>query len=327
MEANPSVNVVIPTYNRKKYLNDTLSSLAKQTWPNDRFEVIVVDDGSTDGTEEIIRNSFPFALHYVHQQNQGDAIARNTGVKHSQAEILVFLDDDMLVDPNYLAHLIKEQQTHLSRIIVGTEILWYKETEPPIHRSLQGAENDQHLVEQPFPFVFSRNMSIRRDAYIDLGMMDNLGFSGSSIWCDVDFTYRAHLQGFQFLRSTKAICYHRDYATRDLTNAKTRNWEAAYRAVVLFQKYPDLIAYLPMFHDKRPINWSEDSFRLAVRKIIRQVASVKPVLVCLERIVNLLEQYYSSSYLLGPLYRWIIGNYTYRGFREGLREFGPIVGA
>ena len=95
----PTVSVVIPTYNRKDMLREALNSLAQQTYPTDRFEIIVVDDGSTDGTDQIAAVAFPFTLRYFWQTNQGDATARNLGARQSQADILVFLDDDILVEP------------------------------------------------------------------------------------------------------------------------------------------------------------------------------------------------------------------------------------
>lgn len=84
------ISVIIPTYNRQKWLEEILASIAVQTLPVEQFEVIVVDDGSKDGTREVAHKAYPFRLRYFYQTNQGDAAARNLGAKHSEAEFLVF---------------------------------------------------------------------------------------------------------------------------------------------------------------------------------------------------------------------------------------------
>jgi hypothetical protein len=94
----------------------------------------------------------------------------------------------------------------------------------------------------------------------------------------------------------------------------------------MLQKYPELLPHLPMFHDKTPINWGQDTPGLLLRKLMRPVASSRPVLTILEKTANILEQHYASPGLLRPLRRWIIGAYTFKGYRTGLREFGSIHG-
>jgi glycosyltransferase involved in cell wall biosynthesis len=320
------VSVIIPTYNRKDSVLDTLDSLSRQTLPPDCYEVIVVDDGSTDKTAEIGKKDFPFTLRYYWQSNQGDAAARNSGAQRSQADILVFLDDDILVEPDYLSFLIHEHESSPNRIVVGTEYLWLEDTNPLTYeaRAPKAPEPNHTTVELPFADTCSNNMSVRRDAYHSVGMMEGLGFPGSDIWCDVDFAYRAYQRGFEFLRSTRAICYHRDYVAQNLENNKRRAERAAYQAIVLFQKYPDLLAYIPMYRDKTPIAWHKDPPRLIARKLVRHVASSRPVLASMEQLVSILERSYPLSALLRPLHRWINGGYMFRGYRAGLREFGPI---
>jgi glycosyltransferase involved in cell wall biosynthesis len=326
MPTLPTVSVIIPTYNRKELLRETLNSLAQQTYPRDRFEVILVDDGSTDGTAAIAGEPFPFSLRYYWQSNQGDAVARNLGARQSGAEILVFLDDDILVEPGYLTHLIESHGVGFDRIVIGTWKLWLTETTLFSKSMDRSPEWDQTRAVRELPFrdVCSNNMSLRREAYFKIGMMQDLGFPGSSMWCDLDFTYRAHQQGFQFCRSTKALCWHRDYTVRDLDTYKKRVRTAAYRAVVLFQKYPELVGYMPMFFDKTPIVWRRDPPRLIARKLARSLSSSPLALWSMERIVKILERRYPTSTLLPRLYRYIIGGHTYRGYRAGLREFKPV---
>ncbi len=326
MPTLPTVSVIIPTYNRKDMLRETLNSLAQQTYPSNHFEVIVVDDGSTDGTVAVAAETFPFILRYFWQSNQGDAAARNLGAQQSQADILVFLDDDILVEAGYLTHLIRAHGMGQNKIVIGTCNLWLEET-TPFSQSLDAspALDPIHTVtEAPFSDAYSNNMSLRREAYFNIGMMQALDFPGSSMWCDLDFNYRAYRQGFEFFRSTKAICWHRDYAVRSLDTYKKRVRTAGYRAVVLFQRYPELLAYVPMFYDKTPITWSQDSLSLMARKLARAVVSSRLALWSMEQIVHALEKRYPTSTLLPSFYRYIVGGYMFQGYREGLNKFGQI---
>jgi glycosyltransferase involved in cell wall biosynthesis len=336
LEPAPTISVIIPTYNRKALLRETLHSLAQQTYPCDRYEVILIDDGSTDGTEEIAAEAFPFTLRYFWQSNQGDAEARNFGARKSQAEFLVFLDDDILVEPGYIAYLIQSHEMSQKKIVVGIWNLWHAE-KTSLSRTLNslfasGADHPQSLpsdfstethttTDLQFRDVYSNNMSLRREAYFKIGMMEGLGFPGSSMWCDLDFTYRAYRQGFEFRRSNKAICWHRDHAIFNLDDYKKRMRTAAYRAVILFQKYPELPAYLSMFYDKTPICWSQDPPRLIARKLARFITSSRLTLWSMEQTADVLERLFPASILLPSLYRYIVGSYIFQGYREGLREF------
>jgi glycosyltransferase involved in cell wall biosynthesis len=343
MQAPPTVSVVIPTYNHKGALRGTLQWLAKQTYPSNRFEVIIVDDGSTDGTEEITAESFPFALRYIQQSNQGDAAARNFGVQQSQADILVFLDDDILVEPDYLTYLIQAQAMEEDRVVVGTWDLWPTKTSGTSYssqalldsgtyytrsglseNSSNGSDHTNQVVELPFRDIHSNNMALRREAYFEIGMMQPLEFSGSSMWCDLEFTYRAHRQGYKFFRSTRAVCWHRDRSADTLDGFKKRMRVAAYRSVTLFQKHPELLVHVPMFYDKTPINWQQDPPRLIARKLVRALVSSRPALWSMERIVSTLEKHYPDSGMLPILYRYVIGGSIFQGYREGLGEFGQV---
>lgn len=322
-----TVDVIIPTYNRKAWLLQTLDSLAGQTIPPACFEVVVVDDGSTDDTASVATMDFPFHLRYIRQNNQGDATARNTGVLESKADILVFIDDDIILAPDYLRYLVGEQQQNNNSIVVGNDQLWLGEEHPlevGAAHIMTSARNGKRaaLDLEPISFqeVCSNNMCIRRADYLAIGMMTGLGFSGSSIWCDVDFTYRAFQQGFSFYRSGKAICWHRDYVAQSLQNSARRMHETAFRAATLFQRHPDLLPHLAMFEDKTPVMWGQDSTRLIARKMARRLASTKPALSGMEQAAAFLSRKQLTPTLVENLSKWIVGGYLYRGYREGLRQ-------
>ena len=101
--ANPKVSVIIPVFNGAKYLAEALQSVFAQTWQD--YEVIVVDDGSTDDSMEICKQ-FPDVRIIHHQENRGQSAARNTGVRHAKGEYIAFLDQDDRWYPEKLARQV-----------------------------------------------------------------------------------------------------------------------------------------------------------------------------------------------------------------------------
>jgi glycosyltransferase involved in cell wall biosynthesis len=95
----PKVSVVIPTYNNAALLHETLEGVRRQTFTD--FEIIVVDDGSTDGTAQAIKRYEP-SIRYVHQKNQGPAAARNRGVSLAHGEFIAFCDHDDVWNERHL---------------------------------------------------------------------------------------------------------------------------------------------------------------------------------------------------------------------------------
>lgn len=94
------MSVVIPTYNRRRYITEAIDSVLAQTY--DDYEIVVVDDGSTDGTREALEG-YAHAVRYVYQPNAGCAAARNTVVEHSRGRWIAFLDSDDIWLPDKLA--------------------------------------------------------------------------------------------------------------------------------------------------------------------------------------------------------------------------------
>lgn len=319
-----TVGVIIPTYNRATMLRETLLALAQQTFPAEQLEVIVVDDGSSDNTREVAQRPYPFSICYLRQENSGDAEARNYGVRHTGAELLVFLDDDIIVTPDFLSQLVVDHGGEERRIISGTEIVAAAAAEAPAAAGVPVTTGGAERVT-PLNFVdlCSNNMALSRVAYLAIGDMDNLGFSGSSIWCDVDFAYRARELGYEFVRSLGARYCHRDYVNDSLDNQIRRWREAAFRAAALFEKHPDLVPHLPMFEDKVAISWRNDSAALVVRKLMRKLLSSPPVLSLMERIVSERDSNQGpqrSGRLRRALRRWVIGGHIYHGYWHGLRS-------
>ncbi len=101
----PFVSVVICTFNRSECINACVESLRHQTYPKDHYEIIVIDDASTDATKEIAKiNGVEFIRH---KTNKGISAARNTGIAAAKGEIVVFIDDDAIADSQWLTKLVQ----------------------------------------------------------------------------------------------------------------------------------------------------------------------------------------------------------------------------
>ncbi len=100
----PKVSVIIPTYNYGKYIDKAIDSVLAQTYQN--FEIIVVDDGSTDNTEEIVLGRYKDNVRYFYQENRGAPAARNSGTKRVRGRYLVFLDADDFLHHEYLQKMV-----------------------------------------------------------------------------------------------------------------------------------------------------------------------------------------------------------------------------
>jgi glycosyltransferase involved in cell wall biosynthesis len=102
-----SVSVIMPTYNKARYLQLTLASFVRQTHAN--FEIVIVDDGGTDQTESVIRRySERLRIKYLRQPNRGRAAARNLALGSAAGDILLFSDDDRIVVPDFVAAHARE---------------------------------------------------------------------------------------------------------------------------------------------------------------------------------------------------------------------------
>jgi glycosyltransferase involved in cell wall biosynthesis len=122
---NPTVSVIVPAHNAERYLRESLDSVLAQTFTD--FELIVIDDGSTDRTAEILR-SYGNRIVCVHQEKRGPAAARNRGLQMARGSWIAFQDSDDIWLPQKLERQAGFARAHPQYGIVTTDILWFDET-------------------------------------------------------------------------------------------------------------------------------------------------------------------------------------------------------
>lgn len=328
VDSDPLVSVIIPTHNRKDSLRRTLDGLASQTYPRDRFEVIVVDDASSDGTGEWIAEAAPMPVRYLCQEHRGATEARNNGAIHSTGVILVFFDDDIVPHRTALEHAIKAVLGSEHAVILGSLGLPPSILSSSVYARVQARLLDENalcngLREVPFQHCMTGFLAIRRDDYCSLGMFrDPTG--GWPNWDDVDFGYRASLAGYRILRSLQARAEHWDYAAAEFEAACTRWYRAAQAGAILLRRHPDLVNRISMFHDKGPIAWRKDSLGLVARKVVRSAVSAPPVQAIVRWLARLYERRWPDAQLLEHLYNWQVSAHIRRGYQMALSELDDI---
>jgi glycosyltransferase involved in cell wall biosynthesis len=237
------LSVIIPTYQRRALLERLLRSLFEQTLASSDFEVIVVVDGSQDGTRELLAGlAAPFRLRGLWQNNQGSAAARNAGLAAAEGEVVVILDDDMQAAPGLLAaHLgAHAGQPHLG--VVG----------PAPMRTLASAHTAGYMrlryervmahFEQPGYVIpagefYGGNFSARRTALASAGGFDARTFAKYGAE-DMDLAHRLILQGMRLVYCHEALAYQ-DY-DKNLASLLRDTRSEGRAEVALVSKYPEL---------------------------------------------------------------------------------------
>lgn len=170
----PLVSVIIPTYNREKYVVEAIESVLVQTYKN--LEIIVVDDGSTDGTEKILE-PYRDRVVYIYQENQGPSAARNTGIRRANGQFIAFLDSDDLWLPEKLEVQVAYMETNPEVGLVHTGKL-HREERPtgPILKEWPYAEQSRsgHIFPEMFlgPAVLTPTVVARRECFDVAGLFD-----------------------------------------------------------------------------------------------------------------------------------------------------------
>jgi glycosyltransferase involved in cell wall biosynthesis len=241
-------SVVIPTYRRPDTLFRVLDALGEQKSPPD-FEVVVVDDGSGDGTEERLRAyraSYP--LHRFFQENSGPARARNRGVEESRCEIVLFLGDDTVPEPQRLA---VHGRAHGERPGRSVAVLGYttwpreRRVSPFLHHINEyGLQFGYGMIEDtesvPFNFFYTSNISLPRRLLVEAGLFDTT--FPHAAWEDIEIAYRLTKDGMKILYRPEAVARHyHDITFRSFRRRQEKSGEAA---AIFFERHPELGEFL-----------------------------------------------------------------------------------
>lgn len=126
VEVIPTVSVIVPVFNQRRFLAETAACLAGQSWRS--VEIIYVDDGSTDGSSEFLDTLAEDRTRVIHQSNRGPSAARNAGLRLAEGDFVQFLDGDDLISADKLAHDVGFLQSHPGYDLVSCEVSYFRES-------------------------------------------------------------------------------------------------------------------------------------------------------------------------------------------------------
>jgi glycosyltransferase involved in cell wall biosynthesis len=226
------ISVIIPAYNAAQTLPACLKALSAQTMPADQFEIIVVDDGSTDNTAGIARQA---GVRVVSQPNAGAAAARNLGAHFARGDLLLFTDADCLPTPDWVAQM--SAPFAADPTLAGAKGV-YRTRQPELTaRFVQMEYQDKYdrmLGTERIDFVDTYSAAYRRDLFLQMGGFDTT-FPGASVE-DQEFSFRLAGAGYRLIFIPEAKVWH----THDRTLAEyaRRKFFIGYWKSLVVQKHP-----------------------------------------------------------------------------------------
>jgi GT2 family glycosyltransferase len=195
------VTIQLCTYNRAALLERVLEACFEQTIAHDQYEVVLVDDGSNDGTMDAIaraRRSARCGFTVVRQPNSGLAKARNAGIARAVGERIAFIDDDVLVLPNFLAEHLRAHAAHPQAIVRGgaIEVESFDNLPPPVWSIKNYCGNYFWTTNVSVPLATIRAVGGFNESFSEYG------------WEDIDVGLRLRAAGVRATFNPKALAYH-----------------------------------------------------------------------------------------------------------------------
>lgn len=246
---NTIISVIIPTHNRAEALLQALEALVVQIFAKSEFEVIVVADGCTDKTVEMVKGyRAPYKLQILEQEGSGAAAARNKGAAIADGSLLLFLDDDIISSPQLVDAHVKAHQQAVNQVVIGylppvlqnqkgyfrTKLkAWWEDVFYPMHHT---------GYSLTYRNLLSGNFSLPAQLF------DLVGGFNASFKCQEDYELGVRLiqARAQFVFAPEAMGYHNE--TTDLNRWLYRKYSEGKAAVQFCHEYPQLFDTIPVLN-------------------------------------------------------------------------------
>ena len=242
------ISVVIPTYNRCAVLLRCLRALEAQALDRRRYEIIVVDDGSTDDTPDRLQSLIsPEVVRYYRQPNSGPARARNVGIRAARGQIVLFLGDDILAAPQLLTEHVSWHHRFSPETIAVLGFTDWSDgigVTPLMTYEGKGSQFGYHLIETgvvdphnlPYRFFYTSNASVSRQFLMDHGLFFDEDFP-YAMGEDGELAYRMQQKGLRIIYNPRALAYHEHPTTFE--SICRRSFLKGQMAALQVKKHPE----------------------------------------------------------------------------------------
>lgn len=257
----PLVSVTVLNYNGKRFLKDCPQSLREQSYPN--YEVVLVDNASSDGSVQFVKENFPEVAIIQNKEPLGFARGNNVGMQHALskgAKYVALLNNDTVVESNWLEELVKGIESEPNVAFCSSKILWIKDP-----RFLQGHADYRDIFGYPVALrterfhgseVFEVFCVPGVSTLVKSEVIRTIGYYDSKLWPggpeDLDWGWRARLAGYKSVVNPKSVVYHYGGTEPPPTTAWTvekRSWAERNTLRILIKNYSatTLIWLLPLY--------------------------------------------------------------------------------
>jgi GT2 family glycosyltransferase len=320
--SEPSVSIIIATRDRQEKLSKTVARLHKQDLDPCLYELIVVDDGSNPPVR-LAEGDGTARVRVTRSGGEGRSLARNRGAAAARGERLVFLDDDMCTEPDFLSEHLRAFAEWPDALIVGGVSLPASSLQTPFGRFRQALEQrdlprDRGLTSTP-NMCTAANMSIAKDTFRELGGFDPAIASGE----DQDLAIRHTGRGGRIAFAPEAMAVHNDSALDIRSYCRRVEWGAQHM-VSFCRRYPNRRDNIERERTNGFTRWGREPLILSLRKATKVVAAAKPVASLLLVATGIVERLSPRGRLLDCCYRLLLGAHILRGYRSGLSRHGGV---
>ena len=188
------VSVIIPNFNGRCYLRGVLQTLSNQSYPD--YEIILVDDGSTDGSVECVQQEFPYIRVLRNPRRRGSAFSKNIGARNARGKYLIFLDNDVRVERKLIEELIRHLKDPQVGAVECKEVSW----------NGQQVYRGSHEGVREISCLCTVACAIRKEVFFASGCFDPAFFVYHE---DTDLGVRLKILGYRLLRTPRTAVYHR----------------------------------------------------------------------------------------------------------------------